>query len=433
MKENGIVIIGNGVAGVTTARHIRKRSKQPICIISSETKHFFSRTALMYIYMGHMKYEHTKPFEDSFWEKNKIDLIQDRVDRIDPSSSSILLAEGGEMKYDQLVIATGSKTATFGWEGLDLKGVQGLYSFQDLQSMEENSRDLKRAVIIGGGLIGVEMAEMFHSRGIAVTFLVREKRFWGSVLPKEEGEVVGHHIREEGIDLRFEMELDKIIGDENGRVRSIICKNGEEIDCQFVGITTGVRPNISFLENSGIETDRGVLVNDQLQTNYNNIYAVGDCAQMRTPTEGRRAIEAVWYVGKMMGEVAAANICGQTTDYRPGKWFNSAKFFHLEYQTYGIVPANLPDGQEGVYWEAKDRSACLKLVYESSSRRFLGINTFGIRLDHRTFDYWLNAEASIDEVVNALEQADFNPEFYNTPYQEIKSKLLSQLNATVNG
>ena len=93
----------------------------------------------MYIYMGHMKYEHTKPFEDSFWEKNKIDLIQDRVDRIDPSSSSILLAEGGEMKYDQLVIATGSKTATFGWEGLDLKGVQGLYSFQDLQSMHRSS------------------------------------------------------------------------------------------------------------------------------------------------------------------------------------------------------------------------------------------------------------------------------------------------------
>src|SRR5688572_6641931 len=109
-----IVIIGNGISGVTAARHIRKGSNHRITIISSETQHFYSRTALMYIYMGHLKYEHTKPYEDFFWKKNKIDLLFDHVEKVETPSKALTLKSGNRITYDVLIIASGSKSNKFG-------------------------------------------------------------------------------------------------------------------------------------------------------------------------------------------------------------------------------------------------------------------------------------------------------------------------------
>ena len=103
-----IVIIGNGISGVTAARHIRKNSDKKITIISAETKYFFSRTALMYVYMGHMKFDHLKPYEDSFWKKNRIELKEGRVDHIDFENTKLKFQNGDEMQYDKLILATGS-------------------------------------------------------------------------------------------------------------------------------------------------------------------------------------------------------------------------------------------------------------------------------------------------------------------------------------
>ena len=145
-----IVIIGNGIAGITAARNIRKRSDHTIHVISSESEHFYSRTALMYIYMGHMKYEHTKPYEDWFWEKNNINLHFDHVDSISLSTNELSLRSGNSIRYDKLILATGSKSKFLDWPGINLKGVQGLYSLQDLESMEMNTDDVKHATVVGG-------------------------------------------------------------------------------------------------------------------------------------------------------------------------------------------------------------------------------------------------------------------------------------------
>ena len=143
-----IVIIGNGISGITAARHIRKMSDDDITVISGETDHFFSRTALMYIYMGHMKYEHTKPYEDWFWEKNKIHLVRDYVTEVITDDKKVVLRNKGELHYDILIIGTGSKPNKFGWPGQDLKGVHGLYSYQDLEYMEVYTKNIEKAVIV---------------------------------------------------------------------------------------------------------------------------------------------------------------------------------------------------------------------------------------------------------------------------------------------
>ncbi len=424
-----IVIIGNGISGITAARHIRKMSDHRITVISYESDHFFSRTALMYVYMGHMKYEHIKPYEDFFWVKNRIELLNDRVNFIDINSKKLSLASGAMASYDQLIIASGSISNKPDYPGKDLTGVQGLYSKQDLENMELQTKNIEHAVIVGGGLIGIEMAEMLHSRKIPVTFLVREQNFWDIILPEEEAQLIGKHIREHDIDLKLETSLQQITSDSNGRVKTVITDKGDSIDCGFVGLAVGVSPNIIFLKNSGIECNRGVLVNEFLETNVPDIYAIGDCAEFKIPLPGRRPVEQVWYTGRIMGETVGKTICGKRSSYSPGVWFNSAKFFDIEYQTYGWVSAKLKENEETFYWELPERRIMFRLNYDSSSHVIIGVNSFGIRLRHECFARWIEEEKTAEYVLEHLSEANFDPEFFRQ-YEELILKKFNDKQGT---
>ena len=432
-----IVIIGNGISGVTLARHIRKLSDKKITIISAETDYFFSRTALMYVYMGHMKFEHTQPYENWFWKKNRIELKKGYVKNVDAKSKTLHFAEGEPMTYDKLIIATGSKPNKFGWPGQDLNGVMGMYHKQDLDNLEKhapNNKVCKRAVIVGGGLIGIELAEMLNSRKIPVTFLVREDSFWNGVLPTGESEMINRHINNHHIDLRLSTNLKEIKSDDNGNVKSIIIEEtGEEIECNVVGLTAGVTPNIDFLKDSDIEIGRGVKVNRFLETNIKDVYAIGDCAEQHEAIGNRRPIEAVWYTGRMMGETLAQTICGNKIEYKPGHWFNSAKFLDIEYQTYGWVfgERGRPEYEKHFHWKHSDDTKCITVAYHKDTNEFLGINNFGIRMRHETFDKWLTEKRDIDYVINHLSEANFDPEFYSKFEEEILSSYNKQLTATI--
>ncbi|MEO8665924.1 MAG: FAD-dependent oxidoreductase [Ignavibacteria bacterium] len=405
-----IIIIGNGIAGITTARFIRKMSDKNITVISSESKYFYSRTALMYIYMGVMKHKDIKPYEDWFWEKNKINLINDYVQKIDTEKKQVILSTGINLFYDKLVIATGSKSNKFGWKGQDYAGVQGLYSLQDLDLMEQNTKGVSRAVIVGGGLIGIEMAEMLSSRNIPVTFLVREKSYWENILPIEESEMINKHIREHGMDLRLDTQLKEIKADNSGKVKSIITDKDEEIECQFVGLTAGVSPNIDLLKDTSIETGRGVLVNDYLETNVPGIYSAGDCVEIKSETAGgKNRIEQLWYTGRMHGEVVAKNICGKKTKYERGILFNSAKFLDIEYQTYGLVNFKMP-GEKNLYWEDKDSKHSIRIVYTDEG--VIGFNLMGIRYRQSVCEKWIKDKRSVEYVLTHLSEANFDPEFF---------------------
>ncbi|WP_435261179.1 NAD(P)/FAD-dependent oxidoreductase [Tenacibaculum sp. nBUS_03] len=430
-----VVIIGNGISGVTAARHIRKLSNKQITIISAESDFFFSRTALMYVYMGHMKFEHTQPYEPWFWKKNNINLKKGFVSKVHSSNNEIELKDGEIINYDTLIIATGSKPNKFGWPGQDAKGVMGMYHKQDLEKLEKYAPDnvtCKRAVIVGGGLIGIELAEMLHSRKIPVTFLVRENSFWSSVLPKEESTMINNEIIENHIDLRLGVNLKEIRTDKNGKATSIIiAETGEEISCDVVGLTAGVSPNIDFIKNSEIVVGRGIKVNRFLETNISNIYAIGDCAEQHEAIGQRRPIEAVWYTGRMMGETVAQTICGNRIEYKPGHWFNSAKFIDIEYQTYGWVWAEPKKNESRFYWEHESGKKCIHISFDKNTNEFIGINTFGIRMRHEFFDRILTGKKSVNYVLEHLADANFDPEFYKLHENEIVAKYNKENNTNI--
>lgn len=415
-----IVILGNGISGITAARFIRKRSNHEITVVSDETDYFFSRTALMYVYMGHLRFRDTQPYENWFWDKNRIHLQRAKITRIDFGAKKLYTNDGQSIDYDRLILALGSSSNKFGWPGQDLDGVHGLYQYQDLEAMERHSPGLQRAVVVGGGLIGVEMAEMFHSRGIPVTFLVRETNFWNSILPAEESAMVSRHLREHHIDLRLQTELKEIKPDASGKkCGAVITNKGETIECGFVGLTAGVSPNIALVKESPLETDRGILVNEFLETSQPDVFAIGDCVQLRAPRPGRKPVEAVWYTGRMMGETVAHTVCGRRTPYDPGIWFNSAKFFDIEYQVYGDIRASLPAEQATLYWEHPDGKKSIRLNYERASGRILGFNLMGVRYRHEVCDKWLRQGTPVETVLQRLGLANFDPEFYPQHEEEL--------------
>ncbi len=418
-----IVIIGNGIAGVTVARNIRKLSEDKITIISSESQYFFSRTALMYVFMGHMKFEHLYPYENFFWKKNRIDLMYNEVVEVKPNQKQLVFKDKSALNYDKLVIATGSKSNKFGWKNEDANGVLGLYHKQDLEKLEELAKNCKHAVVVGGGLIGIELVEMLMTRKIPVTFLVREKSFWNGVLPDGESQMINRHIKEHHIDLRLETTLDEVIIDENGNATAIKTDKGEIIKCSIVGLTVGVSPNIDFLKESGIKINRGVVVNRFLETSAKDVYAIGDCAEQEVAIGSRRPIEAVWYTGKMMGEALAQTLVGKPMQYNPGHWFNSAKFLDIEYQTYGWVFAKPLEHEEQFYWEHKSGKIAVRIAFDKNDFTFLGINTFGIRMRHEFFDTVLNQKKTVQFVVDNLKKANFDPEFFKQYEKEIQQSF----------
>ncbi|MCI0446812.1 NAD(P)/FAD-dependent oxidoreductase [bacterium] len=406
-----LIIIGNGIAGITAAREVRKRTDWEITVISNESEYFFARTALMYIYMGHMTFENTKPYEDWFWEKNRIGRVTGYVTSINTDNRRVELQDGRSLSFDKLLISTGSKSNMFGWPGQDLPGVQGLYSIQDLELMEQNTKGISRAVIVGGGLIGVEVAEMLQSRNIPTTFLVREENFYDIVFPREEAQMLNRHIREHGIDLRLSTQLKEVLGGNNGRVRAVVTDSGEEIRCEFVALTVGVRPNIDMIQKTKVKTKKGVLVNEYLETNIPDVYAAGDCVEIETANGGSTRIEQLWYTGRLQGEAVAKTIYGERTKYDRGIPFNSAKFFDIEWQIYGDITNQQRAGQNSFYWEHSGGRLSVRIAYKEPGKEVIGFNVMGVRFRQEVCESWIREKRALDYVLPRLHEANFDPEF----------------------
>jgi NADPH-dependent 2,4-dienoyl-CoA reductase/sulfur reductase-like enzyme len=407
-----LVIIGNGIAGVSaaiTARRLRPEAR--ITLVSAESAHHYSRPALMYLYLGHLRYPDVKPYADWFWVENRLELLHAEATGVDPIARTVQLATGPALAYDHLLLATGSMARTPGWPGQQLRGVQGFYGLPDVERMAHDTQGIGRAVVVGGGLIGVELAEMLHSRGIAVTWLVREGRYWQSVLPPEESAMVEAEICQHNIELQVNSELREVMGDAQGRVRAVLTTTGQELPADWVGLATGVQPNIALAQAAGLATDRGILVNTLLETSAPGVYAAGDCAQHRHPAPGEVAVEQLWYTGRMQGETVAHTICGQPTPYRRGEWFNSAKFFNLEYQTYGRVPAQPAAGIASFCWQHPNGRHLLRINFQEASQAVTGVNALGLRQRQDVWERWLREKTPIGTVLAQLAAANFDPEF----------------------
>lgn len=402
------VIVGNGVAGATAALALREREPQAeITIVSGETDYFFSRTALMYAFMDQLPRRSLEPYERKVWNAQRIRLVRDWVEKIEASNA--VLRSGERLPFDKLLIATGSVPNTPDWPGLSgtRDGVVNFVSMQDLDACERLTPSTKRAVVVGGGLIGIELVECLRYHGVEVTFLVREPWYWPAALNREEAEMVTAHIASQGVDVRFGDEVAAVEADSAGRVSAIATKAGDRIECQMLGITIGVRPAVDWLCGGPLAVDRGVLVDASFRTNVPGVFAAGDCAEIHRP--GRAPlIEQIWYSAKRQGRLAALAMLGDSVRYEPPIFFNSSKFFEIEYTTVGEVN-NVPEGGQHHLFALGRKDASLRIVEHEG--RVIGFNMLGSRWNHNLLEQWIAERRSYNYVAERLSAAQFDPEF----------------------
>lgn len=395
------VVVGNGIAGVTAARHVRKaRPDARITLVSDEGPTPYARTALMYVHLGVLTRAQTALYEERFWAHNRIERVADRAAGLDADAKALALTGGGPMAYDALLVATGSTPVVPPWPGADLDGVQGLYGWADLDRMEATARG--HAVVVGGGLIGVELAEMLRARGRPVTFLVREPTYLPHAFTAGESALVAAEIRRHGVCLRFGAEVARVEG--AGRVEAVTLASGERLAADWLGVGTGVRPRVDWLAGSGVTVRRGVVVDEHLSASAPGVWAAGDCCELAAPPDGEPPTRPIWYTARLQGATAGLGMAGIERPYTPGVFYNSAKFFDLEWQVYGATD---PHGRgEDAAWTDGRRS--LRLRHDDG--RLIGASALGVRLRAETVRGWIAQGARLDHARRHLGEALFDPE-----------------------
>lgn len=411
-----LVIVGNGVAGITCALEVRARDPScRITVISGETDHFFSRTALMYAFMDRLQRPELEPYERRVYDEKRIDRVRDWVVDLDAGARCLTLQSGKSMTYDKLVLALGARPRTGGWDGLAAvkDGLVNFVSMQDLDACERLAPLAKRAVVVGGGLIGIELVECLVHFRIPVTFLVREPWYWPVALGLEESELVAAQLLHHGVDVRFGDGLATIQTDAAGRVNGVTTTANHALPCELLGICIGVQPAIDRLRSfkSQPALAKGVLVNELLETSLPEVWACGDCAEIQF-TGGRMLNETIWYSAKRQGRLVAENVLGKSARYNPPIFFNSSKFFEMEFTTVGDV-MNQPDGTPSIYRRHPTRNVSQRIVH--NGKRVLGFNMLGSRWNHEVLQQWIVDARSPEFVTAHLKDAQFDVEFGRFP------------------
>ena len=410
------VIIGNGISGITTAITLRKHDPSArIIVISGERDAFFARTALMYVYLRQMRPSDLTVYPDWFWVENRIERVSGWVNHVDFNRKRVCLQDGSTLAYDRLVLATGSKPKTLPHLPAGVKGVQGFYHWKDLEQMESGTKGIRRAVVVGGGLIGIELVEMLRSRSIETHFLIRENRYGARILPQEEADLVHEEIRLHGVQLHLDAEVAGIQTDVLDRIESVLVRHsdgqGVQLPSEFLGVAIGVAPNIDGFSASALTTSEGILVNDRFETNVPDVFAVGDCAEFKPPYPQQKRLEQWWYTGKMHGEVLGAVLSGKITRYQPIIPFNSARFFGLVFQVYGQIRTESQSGVCSFFWRDPKRRRSFRVDYDARTEAVLGIMSLGIRLRHAVCSDWIRQQTPVNDVMASLRAVRFDPEF----------------------
>ncbi len=428
-----IVVVGNGVAGITCALQARKRDADArITVIGQETPYFFSRTALMYALMDRMPRVRLEPYERRMWAAQRIELVHDRVVDVDAERRVVTLADGPALGWDRLVLALGAAPRAARWTGLEqvTDGVVNFVSMQDLDACERLIPTSRRAVVSGGGLIGIELVECLTHHRIPTTFVVREDWYWPVALCREEATMVATHIRSHGVDLRLAEEVVRVDADATGRVSGVALQSGDDVPCDLLGVAIGVEPAIAQL--SGWTTtpaiDRGIVVDEQFRTSLPDVFAIGDCAQIRR-ADGSSLLETIWYSARRHGGLVGEHVLwGDEITYAPPLFFNSSRFFDIDYTTVGSV-ARLPPDIPTTLLRHPRRDATARIVHDG--QRVLGFNMLGARWDHEVLMRWVSERRSLDYVLQHLRYAQFDVEFGRLPLQamERSDSTLGEVNA----
>ena len=341
-------IIGSGPAGVAAAGSIRRLDPSGnIHLISGEPEGYYSRPGLAYYLTGELGERQLYPYTESDFKRLDVMRINERVVQLHPEPHTIELQSGRVIKYERLLLATGARAARLDIPGNDTPGAVKLDKISDARNMLKITRKARDAVVVGGGITALEIVEGLVARKVRVHYLLRGDRYWSNVLDETESRIVENRLREEGVEIHYHTEIAEILT-KRGRVSAVLTSESEEIQCDMVPVAVGIRPRIELVENAGIKTDRGILVDDKMETSQPDIFAAGDVAQVYDPASGSYNLDSLWGLAREQGAVAGLNMAGETRAYRKGVPFNVTRLAGLTTTIIGTVGKGIDGDLAGI-------------------------------------------------------------------------------------
>jgi NAD(P)H-nitrite reductase large subunit len=336
------VIIGNGGAGISAMQEIRQQDPDAkITIISREDHPAYSPCSLPDLLSGGLDKSKIYRFDDKFYDENNVTFLRNtKVVQVNPDDRSVKLEDGGDVKYDRLLIATGaSPIIPGGMDGLDLEGVHVMGTLDSTLGMVDHiERGAKNVIVIGGGFMGIETAITLKERGLDVTVIELLPDILSRMLDPDMAVKVVEQLEKNGVKVKVNAKLVGIVGDR--KVKGITLENGT-LDCDMVVMAIGVKPNLDPTDGSGLDVNNGIIVDRSMKTSCPDIYAAGDVAEVTERVTGQQGTYAIWPNAIEQGQVAGSNMLSNPVQYDGADVVNVLDVFDTAVVTMGAISGGL--------------------------------------------------------------------------------------------
>jgi len=348
------VIIGNGVAGVTAAESLRRVDPRArITLIGDETFPPYCRPMISLVLEGSIGPEKLPIRSERFYESLDIEpVLGRRVTGIDVDDRTVTVAG----------TASGADPRPIKAEGLDLDNIFYMRNQSQVEAMCRVLPDTRRALVLGGGLVGFKAAYGLMRRGVAVTMLIRSRHPLVMQVDEAAGNMIGGELQRRGLDVRVDIQVEAFEGE--GRVRSAHLSDGTRLPCELVVIGKGVLPALDFVPQNRIRVDLGIRVDDHMQTSLRGIYAAGDAAEHIDVARQRPWVNAIWPEAVAQGRIAGQNMGGRPVRYPGSLSRNVIRIFDLDVMAGGVVNPPPDSMYKTLTFEDRRRRLYRKLVFE---------------------------------------------------------------------
>lgn len=359
------VIIGNGAAAISAAEKLRQISDScEVTVISAEDSPVYTKFMLPDYIGGKIAREKLVLRDVNYYNQNRIKLLLgENVESIECTQKIIKLVSGIEILYDKLLVAVGGSPVVPNIEGLKETKYFTLNSIKDADNIRTNAVKGEKAVIIGAGLTGIEIAFALKRLGMIVALVEKGTRLLPQQLDATAAEMLVEMIREEGIELLLGRDIQRVVG--NGGL-NIELANGEKIGFNMLIVSIGTRPNLDIVKETGVKTNRGILVNCFMETSVNDIYAAGDVAELQNSHNSGTVSSYIWPNAIAQGKCAASNMANQTQEFASDAGFsNAVRLRDLPFVSMGMINP-VEEGYESLVYSEKVSHTYRKVVLKDN-------------------------------------------------------------------
>ncbi len=309
------LVIGAGAAAISAAEAIRAADPAgELTLLTEDKQGYYSRPGLAYYLTGEVSRPLLFPFKDPDWKRLAARRVLGRASAVDVANHRVYLTDGASLPYDRLLLATGASAIRPELPGIELPEIVKLDSLDDADRMIALAKRARAAVVVGGGITALEIVEGLRPHCRRIHYLMRGDRYWSNVLDEAESRLVLGRLEHDGIQVHRRTEAALIQGS-GGRVTAVLTTDGDQIPCDMVAYAIGVSPRTELARSVGLAVERGILVNERLQTTGTDVYAAGDVAQVYDPRSGKAILDTLWNVARGQGMVAGRNMAGANIAY----------------------------------------------------------------------------------------------------------------------